>query len=100
MNDKYKAELINGKPVILLNGNMIEKGFISIVDAQAKADKLNQSSIKKQPSRINLNNHANNRICITHANTRFCTYIGNQNDIFKFVQRNICWTISAVSRWN
>lgn len=46
MNDKYKAELINGKPVILLNGNMIEKGFISIIDAQAKADKLNQSSIK------------------------------------------------------
>ncbi|MDM3673805.1 hypothetical protein [Proteus mirabilis] len=46
MNDEYKAELINGKPVILLNGNMIEKGFISIVDAQAKADKLNQASIK------------------------------------------------------
>ncbi|HEK0789142.1 TPA: hypothetical protein SMP78_003360 [Proteus mirabilis] len=46
MSDEYKAELINGKPVILLNGNMIEKGFISIVDAQAKADKLNQSSIK------------------------------------------------------
>ncbi|HEK0514486.1 TPA: hypothetical protein SMO94_003257 [Proteus mirabilis] len=46
MNDKYKAELINGKPVILLNGNMIEKGFISIVDAQEKADKLNQASIK------------------------------------------------------
>lgn len=46
MNNKYKAELINGKPVILLNGNMIEKGFISYSDAQAKADKLNQSSIK------------------------------------------------------
>lgn len=46
MNNKYKAELINGKPVILLNGNMIEKGFISIVDAQTKADKLNQASIK------------------------------------------------------
>ncbi|MDL5165772.1 hypothetical protein QSH14_01555 [Proteus faecis] len=46
MNDKYKAELINGKPVILLNGNMIEKGFTSIADAQANADKLNQASIK------------------------------------------------------
>ncbi|MDK6999251.1 hypothetical protein [Proteus mirabilis] len=45
MNDKYKAELINVKPVILLNGNMIEKGFISIVDAQAKADKLNNKPI-------------------------------------------------------
>ncbi len=44
--DKYKAELINGKLVILLDGNMIEKGFISIVDAQEKADKLNQASIK------------------------------------------------------
>ncbi|WP_164996178.1 hypothetical protein [Proteus alimentorum] len=46
MNDKYKAELINGKPVILLNGSMIEKGFISIIDAEQKADKLNQASIK------------------------------------------------------
>lgn len=45
MNNKYKAELINGKPVILLNGNMIEKGFISIVDAQVKADKLNNKPI-------------------------------------------------------
>lgn len=41
MNDKYRAELINGKPVILLNGNMIEKGFISIADAQIKANELN-----------------------------------------------------------
>lgn len=41
MNDKYKAELINGKPVILLNGNMIEKGFISIVDAKKRANILN-----------------------------------------------------------
>lgn len=43
--NKYKAEIINGKPVILLNGNIIEKGFISIVDAQAKADKLNNKTI-------------------------------------------------------
>ncbi len=50
MNDKYKAEIINNKPVILLNGNLIEKGFISIVDAQAKADKLNQTSIKTTKS--------------------------------------------------
>lgn len=41
MNDKYRAELINGKPVILLNGNMIEKGFISIVDAEKRANNLN-----------------------------------------------------------
>lgn len=41
MNNKYKAELINGKPVILLNGNMIEKGFISIVDAKKRANSLN-----------------------------------------------------------
>lgn len=46
MNEKYKAEIINGKPVILLNGNMIEKGFISIVDAQEKADKLNNGNKK------------------------------------------------------
>ncbi|WP_311746571.1 hypothetical protein [Proteus penneri] len=41
MNEKYKAELINGKSVILLNGNLIEKGFVSYSDAQEKADKLN-----------------------------------------------------------
>ncbi|MBG6032159.1 hypothetical protein I5E97_14075 [Proteus hauseri] len=41
MNDKYKAEIINGKPVILLNGNMIEKGFISIIDAEKRANSLN-----------------------------------------------------------
>ncbi|QUT00980.1 hypothetical protein [Proteus terrae] len=41
MNDKYKAELINGKPVILLNGNMIEKGFVSYSDAEKRANNLN-----------------------------------------------------------
>ena len=46
MNDKYKAELINGKPVILLNGNMIEKGFISIVDAQKRVNQLNNGNKK------------------------------------------------------
>lgn len=44
--DKYKAELINGKPVILLNGNLIEKGFISIVDAQKKVNQLNNGNKK------------------------------------------------------
>ncbi|MFK9072959.1 hypothetical protein ACNARU_16585 [Proteus sp. WDL240414] len=39
--DKYKPELINGKPVILLNGNMIEKGFISYSDAEKRANNLN-----------------------------------------------------------
>lgn len=39
--NKYKAELINGKPVILLNGNMIEKGFTSIIDAEKRANSLN-----------------------------------------------------------
>ncbi|HGN0007863.1 TPA: hypothetical protein ACKRE5_001518 [Proteus mirabilis] len=47
MNNKYKAEVINGKPVILLNGNMVEKGFISIADAQIKANELNN---KPQPN--------------------------------------------------
>lgn len=41
MNEKYKAEIINGKPVILLNGNMIEKGFVSYSDAEKRANKLN-----------------------------------------------------------
>ena len=41
MNKKYRAELINGKPVILLNGNMIEKGFISYSDAERRANNLN-----------------------------------------------------------
>lgn len=39
--DKYKAELINGKPVILLNRNMIERGFISYSDAEKRANSLN-----------------------------------------------------------
>lgn len=41
MNDEYKAELINGKPVILLNGNLIEKGFVSYSDAEKRANNLN-----------------------------------------------------------
>ncbi|MEQ5315703.1 hypothetical protein AB7188_00295 [Providencia rettgeri] len=49
MNDKYKAEIINGKPVILLNGSMFEKGFISIVDAREKANKLNNNPHLNQP---------------------------------------------------
>ncbi|WP_180273039.1 hypothetical protein [Proteus terrae] len=44
--NKYKAELINGKPVILLNGSLIEKGFISIVDAQKRANQLNNGNKK------------------------------------------------------
>lgn len=48
MNNKYKSEVINGRPVILLNGNMVEKGFISILDAQAKADELNNKPQSNQ----------------------------------------------------
>lgn len=38
---KYNADLINGKPVVLLNGNLIEKGFISLLDAEIRANELN-----------------------------------------------------------
>ena len=42
MNMKYVADIINGKPVVLLAGNLIEKGFPSLSDAQVRADELNK----------------------------------------------------------
>ncbi len=39
---KYEAGIINGKPVVLLAGNLIEKGFPSLSDAQVRADELNK----------------------------------------------------------
>ncbi|MBG5881685.1 hypothetical protein [Providencia alcalifaciens] len=51
MNNKYKSEVINGKPVVLLNGNMVEKGFISISNAQARADELNNKPQSNQSTK-------------------------------------------------
>lgn len=39
---KYVADIINGKPVVLLAGNLIEKGFASLADAQVRANELNK----------------------------------------------------------
>ena len=39
---KYEADIINGKPVVLLAGNLIENGFQSLSDAQVRADELNK----------------------------------------------------------
>ena len=39
---KYEADIINGKPVVLLAGNLIEKGVPSLSDAPVRADELNK----------------------------------------------------------
>lgn len=38
----YKAEMINGKPVVLLDGNLVEKDFNYLAEAQERADELNK----------------------------------------------------------
>lgn len=43
----HKAELVNGKPVVLLNGNMVAKGFISMEQAKKFAVNLNDEGESK-----------------------------------------------------
>lgn len=38
----YKADMVNGKPVILFDGELIEKGFNWLAEAQERADELNE----------------------------------------------------------
>lgn len=38
----FKAEIINGKPVVLHFGELIEKGFNYLAEAQERADELNE----------------------------------------------------------
>lgn len=37
----HKAEMVNGKPVIIKDGELIEKGFNYLAEAQERADELN-----------------------------------------------------------
>lgn len=38
----YKAEIVNGKIVILFDGELVEKGFNWLAEAQERADELNE----------------------------------------------------------
>lgn len=38
----FKAEIVNGKPVVLHFGELIEKGFNYLAEAQERADDLNE----------------------------------------------------------
>ncbi len=38
----FKAEIINGKPVVIHFGELIEKGFNYLAEAQERADELNE----------------------------------------------------------
>ena len=38
----FKAEIVNGKIVILHCGEIIEKGFLSLLQAQERANELNK----------------------------------------------------------
>jgi hypothetical protein len=40
--------MINGKPVVLLDGNLIEKGFNYLAEAQERADELNKEQFDDQ----------------------------------------------------
>ncbi len=42
----YTAELVNGKPVVLKDGELIEKGFNYMAEAQERADELNEGDEK------------------------------------------------------
>ncbi|MGR5365883.1 hypothetical protein [Photobacterium damselae] len=37
----YIAEIINSKPVVLKDGNLFEKGFLSYAAAEKRANELN-----------------------------------------------------------
>ncbi len=37
----YTAEIVHGKCVVLLDGEMVEKGFNYLSEAQERADELN-----------------------------------------------------------
>lgn len=38
----FRAEIVNGKPVVLQCGELIEKGFNYLAEAQERADELNE----------------------------------------------------------
>lgn len=38
----FKAEIVNGKILILHHGELIEKGFNYLAEAQERADELNE----------------------------------------------------------
>lgn len=44
----FKAEIVNGKPVVLLQGELIEKGFNYLAEAQERADELNEEQGNEQ----------------------------------------------------
>lgn len=43
----HTAEIVNGKPVVLKGGELIEKGFNYLAEAQERADELNEMESKK-----------------------------------------------------
>lgn len=43
----YTAEMVNGKPVVLKDGELIEKGFNYLAEAQERADELNEVENKQ-----------------------------------------------------
>lgn len=43
----HTAEIVNGKPVVLKDGELIEKGFNYLAEAQERADELNEMESKK-----------------------------------------------------
>jgi hypothetical protein len=43
----FKAEIVNGKPVVLHFGELIEKGFNYLAEAQERADELNEAQYAK-----------------------------------------------------
>lgn len=40
----FEAEIVNGKPVVLHLGELIEKGFNYLAEAQERADELNEEN--------------------------------------------------------
>lgn len=45
-NKVHEAAMVNGKFVVLLNGNMIEKNFLSMADAEQRAKELTEEAQK------------------------------------------------------
>ena len=37
----FKGDIVNGKPVVMHCGEMIEKGFVSLTQAEERAKELN-----------------------------------------------------------
>ena len=57
----FKAEIVNGKPVVLHYGEMVEKGFNYLAEAQERADELNAEITRSREDGKAIRSNCKNR---------------------------------------